>query len=239
MNTFVRDDDLIFNLRITNTNTPKLIIGLTTLHEFIAALPKDTQYTLSLLPWDIIASIDNMPHIEDGDLYQVFKQAVIWHGEQLYGDRLYAEHLVEVWRELIEVGASPLEQKVGILHDVGEDVEDGLAKIRSTYGQYVYEQVDACSGFGSNRQERSMRIHNLLLQRPYAVNAKIADRLVNMRNSIGKMKYMKMYERELYQWQDILKLPNVLPELRQRFEYCASQLTYNLQLNSSIHEKSI
>lgn len=124
------------------------------------------------------------------------------HGDQLYGDNPYGDHLAEVVSILRAFGYSEhffaLSLITGWLHDVDEDTAYHQDAISVRFGDRAGELVWACTGVGATRAEKQASIKVKLLADPEAQPPKGADRLANMRSSLRekKRKFVSLYSGE-------------------------------------------
>lgn len=124
--------------------------------------------------------------------------AIEEHAEQLYGDKPYVYHLDLVYEKL---KFFPIEYRLAaFLHDVIEDsknVEKAKEKIKSLFGEKVYNLVNAVSGVGENRKERKESMLKKIIAYPEAIDLKMADRLVNIEESKkNNPRLYEMYKKE-------------------------------------------
>lgn len=161
---------------------------------------------------------DFFKHIEDN----VREFAIIKHGDQKYGDKDYVYHLDKVKEAVDEFGLDARYKIVAYLHDIYEDVkslngesiettrESLYKEVKNKYGEWVHEMIFAVSGFGSNRKERKENMIEKLKHNLEAINLKMLDRLVNMRECVnsGNEKLLKMYVSEIDDYHDLFSKGN-------------------------------
>ena len=140
-------------------------------------------------------------------LLTAIQDAFEWHAGQTYSNGMeYVLHCHEVAHLLQTCGENDLETLIGAWHhDALEDTQILATAYKAKYGHNVWSIVDACTGEGANRKEKQQSISNKLQGKPKAILIKIADRCVNMKNSLGHPKKLKMYCSEINSWETILQ----------------------------------
>ena len=127
------------------------------------------------------------------------------HGDQMYGPGLpYEYHLQSVVNELIAIGVSVKEVLMaGWLHDTEEDTSKTIRDLETEFGWEVAWTVWCVSnGPGKNRAARHATTYPKICSCEAAVVVKLADRVANMRASLGSAKkksnshMLKMYLKE-------------------------------------------
>lgn len=138
-------------------------------------------------------------------LYRAIGLAQKAHGDQKYGDNEpYFSHLHDVFLTLkgfgvhyeMEFGAELL---VGAyLHDIVEDTTTTLKYIQSEFNRDIAWLVDAVTNEpGKNRKEKFLKTAPKILNHPYAIVLKLADRIANTEYSLkNKSKQLQMYVKE-------------------------------------------
>src|SRR5689334_6061458 len=127
--------------------------------------------------------------------------AIAAHGDQMYGDQPYIVHLDAVVAVLAAFGDEV--QIAGYLHDVVEDTDVPLEKVREEFGDRIADWVALVTDEkGVNRKERKARTNTKLAaisgDDEMALVVKAADRLANLRASKegGAGSKLDMYRRE-------------------------------------------
>lgn len=121
--------------------------------------------------------------------HEAYKVAVREHGEQMYGDKPYEFHLQAVRDVLVEFGyTDELYLAAAWLHDILEDTDYPARKIYEQFGSTVLNMVWAVTGFGPNRQDRADCVYRKINGFQNGAILKAADRIANMRASIGTNK---------------------------------------------------
>lgn len=112
-------------------------------------------------------------------------RAVEAHGDQMYGDRPYVEHLVDVvWVLKRHYVATSEVVAAAYLHDTVEDTDYTLKEIRDEFGNEIADMVHAVTSEpGKNRKERNAATYPKIAATPGAVALKLADRISNVRAS--------------------------------------------------------
>lgn len=149
------------------------------------------------------------------------KYAYMRHSGQMYsGDKEYSFHLEEVVALAKEHGLSDSLIVCAYLHDVIEDCfedpKEGLADIKSKFGERPSQIVWNVSGFGLNRKEKTTNILSKIIDDEDSINVKICDRICNLKNSIGNEKKIKMYLKESVLYENVfIKAKPTLYKLHQ------------------------
>jgi (p)ppGpp synthase/HD superfamily hydrolase len=133
-------------------------------------------------------------------LTSAYKFATKCHGDQMYGDKPYICHLIDVINVMIEFNIHDRDLlRAGLLHDVIEDTQATYFDLYGFFGERVASLVDAVSdGPGDTREERKARPYKLIPLVPGAVLIKASDRLANVRHasSTKNTKILEMYRQE-------------------------------------------
>ena len=124
------------------------------------------------------------------------------HGDQKYGGEPYFVHLDEVAAILVGISSDMIAE--AYLHDVLEDTKVVRDELAVLFGWETAVVVDACTGEGNTRRERSASILTKLLRLPKAIPVKLADRLANMRQSLSDKAKGKMYASEYEKFRENL-----------------------------------
>lgn len=125
--------------------------------------------------------------------------ARLWHMNQKYGDQPYFVHLQAVHDVLVEFGQMDEDLLAAAwLHDILKDTDYPVRSLAAAFGPHVANLVWAVTGFGSNRKARAEDTARKIYAYPAAATLKCADRIANVRASIGTDK-MQMY---LKAWAD-------------------------------------
>lgn len=150
--------------------------------------------------------------------------AVKAHGDQRYGDQPYAVHLDTVAELVRTVDDSWEALAVAYLHDVVEDTEVTIRKIREVFGPRVAGAVVGLTdpeGY-ANRKARKAELHRRLASLDPAAPVarltlvvKAADRLANLASSKaeGKAGLLKMYRREHAAFREAAYRPGLCDDL--------------------------
>lgn len=151
-------------------------------------------------------------------IYKAIAFAAHRHSNQMYGDKPYWHHLMQVNEVLgrhlpnglsLEDETLPLEyheafsswyeamQVASWLHDIVEDTKTSLEEIHQEFGSDVANYVNAVTGIGKNRKERNQNVYDKLAAFPEAIPLKLADRIANVKNCIAtNPDLLKMYKKE-------------------------------------------
>lgn len=108
--------------------------------------------------------------------------AIEAHGEQKYGDRPYAAHLITVVENLHRFGvATPTLLAAAWLHDTVEDTAVGLEHVREVLGADVARLVHAVTTeAGPDRKTRNAATYPKIRETPGATVLKLCDRIANV-----------------------------------------------------------
>jgi guanosine-3',5'-bis(diphosphate) 3'-pyrophosphohydrolase len=154
----------------------------------------------------------------DDDLMAAIEFATSYHGDQMYGDKPYLHHLMQVAMVLPRFGFHPgvgseADQQrarnlilAAAMHDVVEDTSCTREDVAEVFGEAVALLVYAVSNEpGKNRRERHAKTHHKLIEIADAMILKLADRIANIETCHAtKSPLLGMYRRE---WPDFkLKL---------------------------------
>lgn len=162
--------------------------------------------------------------------------ATLAHGDQQYGKGLpYKYHLQKVYDELIKVGVDDKDLLIAAwLHDTIEDTCITVQNLEWKFGWRVAAITWAVSdGPGKNRKERKKGAYSKIRMVPDAVIVKLADRIANMRASIGSLekrndpRMVTMYLSEAEAFREGLKHSTVSDPL---FVNWVIQLQVNLEV---------
>jgi (p)ppGpp synthase/HD superfamily hydrolase len=126
--------------------------------------------------------------------------ALEWHGNKMWGDLPYIEHLDRVAALLRSLGAEIWQIVAAYLHDILEDTDCLEALIGQLFGTKPLSWVKAVTGNGSNRKEKQADIiRKLQADETGATLLKLCDRLVNVRKCVeeGNEKLLKMYRKDV------------------------------------------
>jgi (p)ppGpp synthase/HD superfamily hydrolase len=144
--------------------------------------------------------------------------AIAAHGNQMYGDQRYVFHLDAVVELLAPFGEQA--QIAGYLHDVVEDTDVPLQKVREEFGDCIAECVALVTdALGANRRERKAPTNAKLAavsgENELALIVKAADRLANLRMSASSSSESKldMYRREHSAFRQAAYRPGLADEL--------------------------
>lgn len=130
-------------------------------------------------------------------------QAIVWHGEQKYGEHPYVKHLDEVAEIARPFGA--VAEMAAYLHDAVEDTGATLDDIEKMFGQDVASVVGVVTDPpGKNRKQRKRAAYERLAAIPtgsslgIALVVKAADRLANVRACVREKndRLLLMYRKE-------------------------------------------
>ena len=129
--------------------------------------------------------------------HEAYKIAMRYHADQMYGDKPYEVHLQAVRDVLVEFGYIQEDLLCAAwLHDIIEDTDCPVKLLADRFGPEVVNLVWAVTGFGVNRKARAEDAYRKMQHEPRAVILKCADRIANMRASIGSDKeqmYLKAW----------------------------------------------
>jgi (p)ppGpp synthase/HD superfamily hydrolase len=106
------------------------------------------------------------------------------HGDQRYGDEPYVVHLVAVHKIALEYKLSEDVRVAAYLHDVLEDTATTHQELRDLFGLRVADLVEAVTGRGANRKERSYDAGTKIIKfGREAAELKLCDRIANAKAS--------------------------------------------------------
>lgn len=143
--------------------------------------------------------------------------AVQAHGDQLYGDKPYAEHLSAVVRVAEEFEASLDSLTAAWLHDVVEDTAVTLEQVRAKFGEQVSSLVWAVTGEGQgDRRAHAASICEKIIAHPAAAEVKLADRIANIEACAPGDKHALRYSGEHAEFEEAIK-PNVSEPMWRRY----------------------
>lgn len=139
---------------------------------------------------------------EDPTVVLARDMATQYHKGQCYGDRPYEYHLAQVADIVSSLGTEHV--VVAWLHDILEDTQLKFHRIEELFGYGIATNVAALTDpHLPSRKQRKERMDARLLSiarsMPHfdvALQVKCADRLSNIRNSIGDARRLAMYESE-------------------------------------------
>lgn len=141
--------------------------------------------------------------------------AIAAHGNQLYGDRPYVEHLEAVVRVLEDFGFEGDCSTAGWLHDVVEDTDATVADIKAAFGDRVASFVWAVTG-GGDRATHVDSIYQKIAAFPEAAALKLADRIANVEACEVGDKHSIRYNQEHAGFADVIQ-PHVPDAMWQRY----------------------
>lgn len=149
--------------------------------------------------------------------------AIAAHGDQMYGDQPYVFHLDAVVGLLAPFGDQA--QVAGYLHDVVEDTDVPLQKVREEFGDRIADCVALVTDEkGVNRKERKARTNAKLSavtsDKEMALIVKAADRLANLQMSVrgGTGSKLEMYRSEHSAFRLAAYRPGLCDELWQEMD---------------------
>jgi hypothetical protein len=125
--------------------------------------------------------------------------AIERHGAQMYGKGVpYVTHLDEVFEVTKSERMPESLQLAAYLHDLLEDTPTTRDELRARYGEEVTRLVEAVTGVGSSREERTRHTIAQLLEYPEAIPLKMADRYCNTLRCVedGKTRLLETYRKE-------------------------------------------
>lgn len=133
------------------------------------------------------------------DLDVVWMFAVLKHGEQMYGDLPYVEHLKDVFNLSKKLGYGKDIQISCILHDVIEDTDTTYDEVKNNFNKEIADIVYCVTDEdGNDRNERKAKTYNKIKTNWKSIVVKLCDRICNIEKSITldiKDKYyMYLYE---------------------------------------------
>lgn len=122
------------------------------------------------------------PHIPELDALDFAIEA---HRGQMHGNRIYAEHLVDVHAVLLDYTDNLDILRAGFLHDVLEDTNTLHTSLVQCFGPSVAYLVWCVTGYGQTREEMCDNIKTkievgTLIERWDAALVKCADRIANV-----------------------------------------------------------
>jgi (p)ppGpp synthase/HD superfamily hydrolase len=120
--------------------------------------------------------------------------AIHVHGNQMYGDSPYVNHLDDVVDVLSRFGFSGEYIIAGYFHDTGEDTALAYTKLKKNWGLDIAEMVYCVSDeLGRTRKEKKEKTLPKTASNPKAIILKLADRIANVEMG-GKLDmYIKEY----------------------------------------------
>jgi (p)ppGpp synthase/HD superfamily hydrolase len=121
--------------------------------------------------------------------------AVEKHGDQMYGEKPYSYHLLQV---LDKVQEQPLETRLtAILHDVLEDTDATRDELCGMFGHVVARNVWVLTKTPGLEYKAYI---NCIRHNPIALEVKIADTLCNLTQSHkeGNLKRIRKYSKQMY-----------------------------------------
>lgn len=117
---------------------------------------------------------------------------LLQHGEQMYGNNIYAYHLnavhkvlEKVWEEVVVPKNSNynLFHKLSLAclgHDLIEDTNNSYNDVKKVLGEEVADIIyDVTNELGKNRKERAFKTYQKTMKNPEAILVKICDRIAN------------------------------------------------------------
>jgi (p)ppGpp synthase/HD superfamily hydrolase len=123
----------------------------------------------------------------------------------LYGELPYVTHLDDVYNVLVEFNITNKNTLIAAyLHDIIEDTKYTYKDIWFMFNRTIADIVWAVTDkHGKNRAERHRNTYPELAYDINAISLKLADRISNVRRSIGKDIY-KMYKKEYAYFKETL-----------------------------------
>lgn len=124
--------------------------------------------------------------------------AMIRHGDQRYGDRLYETHLRAVADLVAEAGGSDAQLAAAWLHDILEDTATTRDELAADFGHEVAALVWAVTSDGPTRAEKIAGVARKIEVTPGAGLIKLADRLANVTSCVatGRESLFARYQKE-------------------------------------------
>ena len=123
--------------------------------------------------------------------------ATFHHGEQMYGDKPYTYHLLEVWSRVAVAGGCETAQMVAILHDILEDTDCLYEELAREFGVKVARAVLCLTKMKDLPYTEYIKG---IRANPIALQVKIADTLCNLTQSHkeGNLKRIRKYSKQMY-----------------------------------------
>ena len=160
-------------------------------------------------------------------MIQIIEKAKLFaqsaHSGQFYDEEPYITHLEAVYNELVNFGfdANNGEEQpiliAGWLHDVIENTDTSYTDLKNIFGEEVAEIVYCVTDeLGRNRKEKKERTYAKIRSNAKAIIVKIADRIANVRHSVGSLKnqnFRSMYQKEHLDFVKNLKIYRHVPEM--------------------------
>jgi (p)ppGpp synthase/HD superfamily hydrolase len=143
----------------------------------------------------------------DDKILEAMRIAKEAHGDQMYGDRPYIEHCLDVYEILRSHFFQDTDLLVAsILHDTIEDTTLSDEEIWMRFGSNVARLVSAVTAKHGNRKARTEQTIEQLLANPAAIPVKLADRIANVTRCWEESDTrLFMYQREYRQLRSTLR----------------------------------
>ena len=106
--------------------------------------------------------------------------AIQAHGDQMYGDKPYVEHLDAVAAIVRSWGLAGAPLDAAYLHDVLEDTSVTKAQMAATFGERTTEIVWCVTAEGDERADKMGAIYAKVAGNGSAAVVKLADRIANL-----------------------------------------------------------
>jgi (p)ppGpp synthase/HD superfamily hydrolase len=139
--------------------------------------------------------------------------AIDAHKNQMYGERPYIIHLIQVSKVLSRFGFHAIDSERGVvlhcaalLHDTIEDAGIKYKDIEKAFGKAVAEIVYAVTDeIGRNRKERHEKTYPKIRANRDAIVVKLSDRIANVEfSSDTRSRQMDMYRHEFKEFRSAL-----------------------------------
>ena len=156
--------------------------------------------------------------------------AIERHGDQMYGDQPYEDHLKEVAQTIEEHGGDEEQIAAGWLHDVEEDTDATREELQQEFGHGVEALVYAVTGIGETRAEKMANVRAKIAALPRAGLVKTADRERNVNACIRdrKEKLLRRYVNEQDELRTVLQEGALLELLDHKIEIAKGMLRIGL-----------
>jgi hypothetical protein len=132
--------------------------------------------------------------------------AVKAHGQQMYGDKPYVDHLEhvhEVMKRYRHTNPDIIVQMAGWLHDVLEDTATTKTELVRNFGEEIADIVYRVTDEpGADRAERKRKTYSKIRGHYDATAVKLCDRIANVEASSDVPEKLNMYRSEYREFRD-------------------------------------
>lgn len=176
------------------------------------------------------------------NLDKALKYSEIKHNGQLYGEKPYMNHIMDVVELAKDLGYNEEIQICCALHDVLEDTKTTPRDILVNFGVSVFETVWAVTDAnGDSRKEKKMNTYPKIKGSYKATIVKILDRVCNIRACLNDENHEKfeMYKNEHKELFDNVKSINHPTKVIPAWEKYGKFFGLNLDISYKNYIKSI